>query len=101
MGNPKDREFTAVVGTEKTSAATLRTAEGEAKFSWSRATGALEVNVVVPNGMQARLHVLVEEGSVHKDGMKMKVEEVAEHQKKFNLMVLGAGSHRFSTAGVA
>merc|ERR1712008_301459 len=96
--NPMEHEFTAVVGSEPTSTATLRTAEGEAKFSWTRMAGSLAVEVVVPDGLQARLHVPVTDGTVHKDGLEeVKVEEVTRHRQKFNMVVLGKGEHRFMT----
>jgi len=97
--NPAEREFIAVVGSEPSSTATLRTAAGEAKFSWSRTAGALEVNVVVPEGLKARLHLPLADGIVYKEGVK--VEEVTRHRQKFNVMVLGSGEHRVTTLGIA
>merc|ERR1712039_628681 len=100
--NPRDGEFTAVVGSEPTSTATLRTNEGEATFSWTRASGSLEVLVVVPEGLRARLHVPVADGPMHMlDGKKMEAEEVIRHRQKFNALVLEAGSHNFKAPSMA
>jgi len=100
--NPISREFSAVVGSEPRSTATLHTTEGEAGFSWTRSSGALEVNVVVPEGLRARLYVPVADGPLHLDRrVKVKSEEVLRHRQKFNGVVLESGSHRLTTSSMA
>jgi len=98
--NPTDRQFSAVVGTERQSTATLRTAEGEAIFSWSRTSNTLDVRVHVPEGMHAHLLVPVSDGPVQKQvdvGHELLFKEVTLHHKKFNKVVLQAGTHSFSS----
>merc|ERR1712166_202162 len=99
--NPTERQFHAVVGSEPTSTATLRTAQGEAEFSWTRSAAVLEVKVVVPEGLQATLHVPVADGLLHVDSVRVKSEEVIRHRQKFNMMVLETGTHRFTTSAMA
>merc|ERR1711957_997758 len=99
--DPTERQFHAVVGSEPTSTATLRTAKGEAEFSWTRSAAVLEVKVVVPEGLQATLHVPVADGLLQADSVRVKSEEVIRHRQKFNMMVLETGTHRFTTSAMA
>jgi len=94
---PKAREFTAVVGSEPSSSATLRTSSGVARFAWSRAAGEVAVHVVVPVGMQARLHVPVTDGFLRQGVADLKTEFTSRHRTQYTLIILGHGKHEFST----
>merc|ERR1711957_896383 len=78
-----------------------RTAKGEAEFSWTRSAAVLEVKVVVPEGLQATLHVPVADGLLQADSVRVKSEEVIRHRQKFNMMVLETDTHRFTTSAMA
>jgi len=97
---PRDGEFTAVVGSEESSSATVRTYAGDLKFTWSRVRGIVEVNALVPISLKLRLHVPEASGELRSAERKksMKVEIVQLYHSKFKMIVLGSGQHRFTTA---
>lgn len=96
---PGAREFTTVVGTEQTSSASLQTQGGDVKFGWNRKASRLEVDVVVPVGMKAHVHVPADDGYLSSHGgALLQTQLVERHGAKFNVATLTSGTHRIVTA---
>jgi alpha-L-rhamnosidase len=94
-------KLNAVVGTEKNVQASLQTLYGVAYFSWTRSLGSgLQIQVVVPMGMSARLHVPQGEGAVTSVQGHSIVSEVGKrHGSAYNMITLSSGRHQFITSG--
>lgn len=105
------RELAATVGELAHAAVRVQMARGEARFSWARASGLLHVELHVPVGMQAHLHVSDDVGSsLQAAGGQFRLEAMEGvldvrsldvDGLRFLRVTVGSGDFKFSTAPAA
>lgn len=96
---PGSAELTAIVGSEPRAAATLRTSRGDVEFGWRRDAAGLEVDVMVPVGMRAHLHVPVADSPLRMGSLSAAEFTATErHGKPFASVILASGRHSFTSA---
>jgi hypothetical protein len=96
---PGVAEFTAIVGSEPHSTATLQTSRGDMEFGWRRKAAGLEVDVMVPVGMRAHLHVPVADGLLRSGSSSVAEFTATElHGKSFVKVTLASGRHSLTSA---
>lgn len=92
-------EVTAVVGSEPQSSASLHTPRGDVEFGWRRKASGLEVDVMVPVGMRAQLHVPVADGPLRGGSLTTAEFTATElHGKQYVSLTLSSGRHSLTSA---